>query len=225
MGSICDPCSASIGSVFGALMRWFLTFLLGISAAVSVTAQPPSSQDAALAVLALKRALLSSPRDADIALQWQQTVGETTTSLSLGSLSDELAAILTIQEHSAVTFGLWWLLNILFILGVVSKRLRPWAASVRVLVLAGLVLCGSTLALRVLVDVTQPRAVVLIDTVMRVGPDKTFLDTEPISSASLVRVLREDNGWVLITTATSTSGWIPRISIEYVIPPDLTASG
>jgi hypothetical protein len=207
-------------------MRWLLVFL-SMSSVLSVfVAQAPSSQISALEVLALKRALLSNPRDVDLILQWQQAVGSSTSSsLSLGSFSDVLASFLTIQEHSAITFGLWWLLNALFVLSLVAPRLRSWAASARVFVLVWLVLFGSTLALRILTDITQPRAVVLSDAVMRVGPDETFLDADTVFSAAPVRVLRESKGWALITTAAGASGWIPRTSIEYVIPPDLAASG
>jgi hypothetical protein len=194
--------------------------LLFLALALIVSAQSSTSQLDPQSLLALERAFLLNPRDPALALQWQQLTGGTPLTLSLGSFSDFLASFLTLQEHSLMTFVLWWAFNGLLVLGVVLPRLRAWITPARVLALLLLVIVGGTFALRLAVDTTQPRAVVIADTAARVGPDQTFLVVHSFAAAARVRVHSHEQAWVLVSGVDGRTGWIPAAAIEYVIPPD-----
>ncbi len=195
------------------MLPLILTLTLVVSAQSAIHPVDPQS------MLALERALLLNPRDSGLALQWQQLTGGAPLTFSLGNLSDLLASFLTLQEHSFITFVLWWAFNGLLILGVIVPRLRAWMTPARVLTLLLLVVVGGAFALRLVVDTTQPRAVVIIDTAARVGPDQTFLVVHQFAAPMRVRVTSREQSWVLVSTVDSRTGWIPAATIEYVIPP------
>ncbi|MFQ3646710.1 MAG: SH3 domain-containing protein [Anaerolineae bacterium] len=194
--------------------------LLMLALALIVSAQSATPQVDPQSMLALERAVLLNPRDPERALQWQQLTSDTPLTFSLGNLSDWLASFLTLQEHSAMTFVLWWAFNGLLILGVMAPRLRAWAAPARVLALLLLVVVGGAFALRLVVDTTQPRAVVIADTAARVGPEQTFLVVHQFTAPTRVRVTSREQAWVLVSGVDGRTGWIPAATIEYVIPPD-----
>lgn len=193
--------------------------ILILASALVISAQSSPLQLDPQSLLALERAVLLSPRDAVLALQWQQITSGTPQTFSLGNLSDFLASFLTLQEHSLITFLLWWVFNGLLVLGVIAPRLRAWITPARVLALLLLVVIGGAFALRLVVDTTQPRAVVITDTAARVGPDQTFLFVHQLEAPTRVRVASHDQTWVLVSAVDGRTGWIPAVAIEYVIPP------
>ncbi|XWX04967.1 hypothetical protein VZO05_05300 [Aggregatilineales bacterium SYSU G02658] len=196
------------------------TLLLLLFVSFTTLAQTPSEQFDPAFVVAVQRAFLMNPRDSELVLQWQQLISESSPTVSLGSLSDLLASFLTMQEHSAVSFALWWAFNLLVILGLIVPRLRSWLTPVRLVTLLLLVIVGSTFGLRLLVDTTEPRAVVMTNTSAHVGPDESFLTVHQIAASARVRVARVQRGWALITTVDGRAGWVRIDNIEYVIPPD-----
>lgn len=193
--------------------------LLILASVLIVSAQSSPLQLDPQSTLTLERAVLLNPRDPSLALQWQQVTSGTPQMFSLGNLSDFLASFLTLQEHSLITFLLWWVFNGLLVLGVIAPRLRTWITPARVLALLLLVVIGGTFALRLVVDTTQPRAVVITETAARVGPDQTFLVVHQLAAPTRVRVTSHDQAWVLVSAVDGRVGWIPAAAIEYVIPP------
>lgn len=193
--------------------------LLILALAFAARAQSSPLQLDPQSTVALERAVLLNPRDPSLAFQWQQITSGTPQTFSLGNLSDFLASFLTLQEHSIVAFMLWWTFNGLVILGVIAPRLRSWITPARVLALLLLVVIGGAFALRLVVDTTQPRAVVISDTAARVGPDQTFLIVHQLAAPTRVRVTSHDQAWVLVSAVDGRIGWIPAAAIEYVIPP------
>ncbi len=190
--------------------------LVGFTTFAQTSSEP---LDPAL-VLTLQRAVLTNPRNPQLMLQWQQLIGETSSAFSLGNLSDLLASFLTMQEHSVLSFGLWWTFNLAVMLGLIIPRWRNWLTPVRLVGLLLLVIVGSTFGMRLLIDTTEPRAVVMTSTSAHVGPDESFLTVHQISASARVRVARVQRGWALITTVDGRAGWVRIDNIEYVIPPD-----
>lgn len=198
------------------MMRFIVPVAALWLSALYVGAQEPAPQ----AVLGAQRAALAAPRD-PIAIAWlQQIAAETSVFAAPYSASDLAAALLSFQEHSLIVFGLWCFLNVLYLLSFVSARGRTLLQPLRLLTLLALLGVGGWFAVRLIVDTTQPRAVVTSAVPLRVGADESFLVVDALPAAELVRVLQTSDKWLLVTTLNGRVGWVPTDGVEYVIPPD-----
>lgn len=182
------------------------------------------TDEPAQAILAFQRAALAAPRDADIRQALARVVPQTvTTPLSITLLTEAVANLLTLREHTTLLFLAW---NGLFLIALVSLFRTRWRSTLLPLRLISLTICislGLLLAGRIYTDTYQPLAVVLQPTFSWSGPGEDYLQLTTVPPASLVRIVDQRNHWIRVTLPNQTSVWMALEGVERVIPLDLTA--
>jgi uncharacterized protein YgiM (DUF1202 family) len=177
------------------------------------------------ALLNYRRAEQFAPRDSQllsyiaaiIAARRDQTVPSDSLVLRLYRLTADL---LTTGELITLTLAVW---TVGF--GLISfrllKRLQPrarstltWIIRVWVVILLPLL---AFLSIRFYLEIDQPQAVLTAEqAIVRSGPAEYYMDLFAIHAAAEMRILTQQDDWVLVELGEGRLGWLPASEVEAV---------
>ena len=178
--------------------------------------------DIAYALLNYRRALQSLPRDLDLNIQLARTRSirsipqiETTHPLILMEQTTE--TVMTIQELSILTFGIW---IIFWILVAVYQLRESWRSTVRLLIGVCFVLVlglGVLLGARIYIyNNMQPAVVTVGSAPVYSGPSISYFHQTDLFAGGEIYVVDEQEEWRRFVTPDNQQGWIQADAITLI---------
>lgn len=178
--------------------------------------------DVSHALLNYRRALQSLPRDLDLNIQLARTrsirtVLQTDTTHPLILMEQMTENVMTIQELSLVTFGIW----ILFWILVAIYQLREgWRSTLRLTIGICFVLVfglGILLGARIYIHNNMSPAVVTVGSApVYSGPSISYFHQADLFAASEIYVVEEQEEWRRFVTPDNQQGWVQADAITLV---------
>jgi tetratricopeptide (TPR) repeat protein len=184
--------------------------------------------DMGRAMLNYRRANQLDPRDEDIKRNLKIVESSTTTSEDIlttapgpiQSMAHITQSWLSINETAIFTLTLWFLFFFLIILYRMLKRgrIRTSIGYLTLLVIFIFVFIGVSFGSRIIVEKTQPDAIVIVSEITLNSEPKFESATEfNLKNGTKIRLLDKQGEWVKLSTAGNTiQGWVPASSVEIV---------
>ena len=185
--------------------------------------------DIGRAMLNYRRANQLDPRDADIKRNLEIVEGSTAVSEDIQpaasgpllGMANLTQSWLTINESAIFTLALWFLFFLLFMLYRMLKqgRIRTSVGYLTLLVIFTFTFIGVSFGSRIIVEKTQPDAIVVVSEITLNSEPKIESTTEfNLKNGTRIKLLDTQGEWIKLSIAgNKIQGWVPASSVEIVV--------
>jgi len=184
--------------------------------------------DIGRAMLNYKRAKQLAPRDSDIKMNLEFVERnmisnedfQPTASGPLQSIANLTQSWLTINESAILSLALWFLFFFLYMVYRILNKgtIRTSIGYLTFLVIFMFILIGASFGSRIIIENTQPDAIVIVSEIT-LNREPNFESTTELKlkNGTNIKLLDTKGEWIKLSTAGFTiQGWVPASSVEIV---------